>query len=471
MIRKLSCQYQNITKNLLNSVIFRYLLHCFNWFNREKITLLIASLALVLGAIYPWYHLPPQALETFGTNLSLVNAGRVLAAFFAFLGLAFTFLFKTSQAPRLPFWSGLIAVLLFPYFITTWSPTVTFLAADYYYQGQQVTKHVGENFPHVQAQWKQNISLDQPSPIPSISDFSIKDSRFFQISSWDQILVEGFGYGYSFFEFIGRGWGLTVCGFVISLLALYLGLEDAKFKVFLTDMGRFLPWGGLLIGILVFSMLLPNIINHQLDTMLAKGEYHQVLATSQTLASWYPPLKGDEAFLQRMAEARFYGNEPDDPALIYFANGLERYRLGDFMQAEDYFQQSLDIQPSGFLVRGYLATTILNQAVNYFNDNKPGVAANLCEKVLQIFPGHIEALYDLMLARVVNGEFEKSALAGQQLIETQKYVQQPSLGLLGQVYVHSAWASYHDGDTTEAWKQYRQSIDNSTWKKSDEAKK
>jgi hypothetical protein len=46
-----------------------------------------------------------------------------------------------------------------------------------------------------------------------------------------------------------------------------------------------------------------------------------------------------------------------------------------------------------------------------------------------------------MLARVVNGEFDKSALVAQQIIETQQYAQKPSFSLLGQAYVHSAWAA------------------------------
>ena len=154
------------------------------WFNREKVTLLIASLALLLGAIFPWYRLPPQALETFGTNLVWADAGRVLVALFALMGFAFTFWFSLSRAPRLPFWSGLLASLLFPYFLTTWSPTVDFLAAAYYDQGTRVSLHVARNFPQVQAQWKQNISLEQSTPITSIFEPSIisrsnKDSRFF----------------------------------------------------------------------------------------------------------------------------------------------------------------------------------------------------------------------------------------------------------------------------------------------------
>lgn len=443
------------------------LLRWINWFNREKVTLLIGSLVLALGAIYPWYRLPPQALETFGTNLFWTNAARVIVALFAIAGFILIFRFSFNYTPRLPFWFGLISALLFPYFITTWSPTVAFLGAAYYDQGERVSQHVEINFPQVQSQWKQNISLFQSSPIKSTFDFSIKDSRFFQMSSWDWLLIEGLGYSNNLFGFIGRGWGFTVIGFVISLTALYLGRKEDKFRVFLSDLGKILPWLGVMLGILLFSMVLPNIINHQLDTLFAKGQYHQVLATSQTLASWYPPLRGDEEFLKRMAEAGVYGNEPA-PALIHFAKGLERYRLGDLIKAEDYFQQSLAIQPKNFLVRGYLATTILNQAINYFNDpnnRKPGTAVDRCEQVLRIFPGHVEALYNLMLASVVNGDFEKSAAAAQQIIEVQKYVQRPSYGLLGQAYLHRTWATYHDGDITNAWKQYRQSIDEKTWGK------
>ena len=454
------------------------LLHSLEWFNRERIVLFIGSLALALGAIFPWYRLPNSALETFGTNLSFTNAAQFLTALLALFGFV-TFWFNPRRAPRLPVWTALIAVLLFPYFVTTWSPTVAFLAAAYYDQEQGVSHHIELNFPQVQAQWKQNISLEQSRPVASISNFLIEDSRFFQMSSWDKFLVEGLGYSNDFFGFIGRGWAFTVVGLTISLLALYLGLEDQQFDGFLNDMGKFLPWAGLLLGILVFSSIWSNVVNRQLDTMFAKGEYHRVVATSKTLASWYPPLSGDTAFLQRLAAAGFYGNEPD-LGLLQFAQGLERYASEDFLKAEYYFQRSLDMQPSRFLVRGYLATAILNQGVTDFNDHdkphdasnhKPGSAADRFEQVLQIFPGHIEALYDLMLARVVNGEFDQSASVAQQLIQTQQYVQQPNLDLLGQAYLHLAWASYRNSDIPLAWQQYRQSVGGSIQKKSTEAQK
>jgi hypothetical protein len=95
----------------------------------------------------------------------------------------------------------------------------------------QVSEHVERNFPQVQSQWKQNISFVQPSPISSNFEFSIKDSRFFQMSSWDFWLIEGLGYSNNF-GFIGRGWGLLLSVSFVALMALYLALEKDSFNVF-----------------------------------------------------------------------------------------------------------------------------------------------------------------------------------------------------------------------------------------------
>ena len=440
----------------------------FQWFNPSKITWLIASFALVMGARQPWYRLPLPTLETFGTNLNLAIAGRAIAAVFALLGFAFTLGFKPSRAARLLFWNGLIIVLLFPYFLTTWSPSVAYLAKAFYNQGERVTIHIGRNFPEVQSQWKQNVSLEASLPITSTFNLPIPDSRFFQISAWDKFLLEYLGYNNSFFGLIGRGWGFTVIGLTFGLLALYVGLENNNLNALTTDWIMLLPWASLGLGILVFYLIIPNIVNYQLDTLFAKGQYHQVLTISRTLAAWYPPVSGDEKFLQRLGEAGFYGNEPDE-ALINFVKGLERYRLGDLLQAETYFQQSLAIQPNRFLVRGYLATTIINQGVNFLNDSnsrKPGAATDRFTAALQVFPGHVQALYYLMLARVINGELEKSASVAQQILEIDGYAQQPNIALRGQAYLHSAWASYSNDKITTAWAKYRQSVDSSAWKKS-----
>ncbi|MBV9389783.1 MAG: hypothetical protein JOZ78_25450 [Chroococcidiopsidaceae cyanobacterium CP_BM_ER_R8_30] len=439
-----------------------------NWFDRAKITLFIASLVLVLGAIFPWYHLPPQALKTFHTNLNFTNLGRLLAAMFAILSLAFTFWLSISCAPRLIFLTALITVLIFPYFITTWSPRVAFIASAYYNQGEAVSQHIDKNFSQVQAQWKQNISLDQPDVPPTIFEMSIQSSLFFQMPSWEQIILNGFGYNNSFFEFIGRGWSFSLIGLILSLIGLYLGFENQSINAFIKDMSFFIPGTSLLLLIILVSIITVNIVNYKLDAQFAKGEYEQVVNISKTLTLCYPPLQGDEAFWERLARSEFYINKPE-PSLINFVKGLEDYKIGDFKSAENHFQKSLDIQEDFFLARGYLASTILNEGVNYLNNpdkRNPGSAVDLFERTLQVFPGHVEALYDLMLASFVNGEFQKSADIAKQIIAEQQYFQQQRIGLMGQAYLHLSWAEYNNGDVNKTWERYRQSVDYKSWGRS-----
>ncbi|MBN3962487.1 hypothetical protein [Nostoc sp. NMS8] len=440
----------------------------FSWFNRQKITIFIGFIVLVLGVIFPWYRLPPQALETFGTNLFWANLARFTVAFFIIVGCALAIGLNISRAARLSLWTALLTALLFPYFITTWSPTVDFIASSYYKQGQKVSTHVDKNFSEIQSQWKQNISLDAPDTPPSIFEISIQDSLFFQMPSWEKIVLYGLGYKNSFFTFIGKGWSFALIGLIISLFGFYLGERNASLNIFIQDMKLFLP-GAVLLLVLILSIIISiNIVNSKLDTQFAKGEYFQVANTSKVLTLWYPPLQGDEVFLERLARAEFYADIPDI-ALINFVKGLEKYRISNFQEAENYFQKSLDIQPHHFLTRGYLVAAILNQGVNYLNKSntrKPGAAADIFEKAVSIYPSNIEALYDLMLARVVNGEFHKSAEVAKQIINGQQYFQEPRIGLLGQAYLHLAWDEYSNSNVNQTWERYRQSVDTKAWNKS-----
>lgn len=465
-----------------------------SWLNRGNLFLLIAVFTLVTGVIFPWYILPKEALEAFGSNLTLANLVRFFIVLPAISGLIIAFFYYNNTSLKLLLWSVAIAVLLYPYFIVTWSPTEAFLAKAYYEQGERVTLHIESNFHQVQSQWKQNITLHQSKPLESIFSLPIKDSRFFQFASWEKLVTEGFGYSNSFFNSLGRGWSLTVIGIAIALIALYLKPANAHLDIFVKDLAKLLPFVTFLIALITLSIIGINIANYQLDVMYAKGKYSQVVTLSKTLASWYPQLQGDEIFLERAAKAGFYATQTD-PALIAFAKGLERYRLDDYDKAQQYFQQAIDLKPKLFLAKGYLATTILNQGVDYFkspfvpnrplntrfpykynfldspraregiNISKPSLTAEYCQRVLEIFPNHLEALYDLMLVRVVNGEFDKSAAIAQKIIQTQKYFHQPLLALLGQSYLHLSWNNYHQKELPQAWKRYRQSIDPKTWKK------
>jgi tetratricopeptide (TPR) repeat protein len=432
----------------------------FQWLRRDKFLLGLSASCLIYAAVSHWYLLPKRAFDVFQLDSRLIDLGRGLAALSAVMVLMSIFWEHKRALWRTCSWLGLALVLLYPYIMMTWQPSLHFLATSYATQEASVALHVDRNFPNVQAQWQQNLTLQKHIPVPTVFDLKIADAQFFQLASWSQLLVDGLGYNRYFFKFIGRGWIFATLGFFFALLALYWGLQGLS--LFLTELPKILLALSLILFLSLGPLLVVNIFNYQLDTEFALGNYAKVITQSRQLLQYYPLLEGDEEFLVRLAKASFYRQEPDN-GLLPFARGIEYYRTGKFTLARAEFEGSLKQKPR-FLVRGFLAATWMNQGVSYFNQDLPQEAAQSFENAEVLFPGHVEALYNLMIAQTVSGEFEASAQVARKIVIREQYSAEPNLSLIGQAYLHMAWASYRAGQLDLAWKQYQQSHDDSLWK-------
>lgn len=447
------------------NIVLRSLNWALSQVNRQSIVLLIGSLALILSARSGWYALPTDTLQSFGVSLTIANYYRIVPALFGLLGIGLTIWRINIQSLRMLFWSGLIIVVLFPYFQITWSPSTTFLANNLFSQNARVDRHVERNFSEIQAQWKQNIILAEPdTPEPSLNAL-ITNSSFLQIPTLEKFITNILGYDVSFFSYISLNWVVAIIGFSIFIFGLYLDKIERSILLLTKDLEKLVPW--ILVGFifLSISILLPNIIHYRLNIAYAQGDYQFVESMSKTLATLYPPFQGDRYFWERRAKASYF-NLQSEPYLVNIAKGLESFRQKNWLNAEKYFQESLKLKPNMFLVRGYLASAIVNRGISDFNNlsnHNAATASDVFEKALAVFPSHTEAMYDLMLTRAVNGEFDKSADTALKIIESQKFAQRPRSALLGQAYLHLAWKGFKNNDYQNAWQRYRQSVDDSKW--------
>jgi len=487
----------------LKTVYFQWIRPVVQWFNRwihpwirrANGVYALGCLLLTQGVQNVWYQLPASAVEAFcSSQFWPQQFPRWLIGNFMLFGIAWLLWKRPKIIPRVPYWGALIATLLFPFFLITLAPTLSYLASSYNAQNLEVVRHVEKKFPDVQAQWKQNVALDQTRPTESIFTFDIEDRKFFQFSSWERVVLDGFGYANFVFDFIGgQGWGMTLSGLVISLMGIYVQHRQQALQLFHKDVRAVVPITALLLGIIVVYLISVNVANHQIAAEMGQGHYGQVVSRSQQLSRFYPPLRGDEDFLRRWAIASVEIDRPNE-ALVAFSKGGDCYRAGDFLRAKSYLEQALSLDPHLFLARGYLAATWVNEGVEYSKDTdrpklpvysipfpkknnfldspqsneRPNVlraagAATKFEAALAIFPDHIAALYDLMLMRVMNGEFEASAEVADRHLEVQNHFQSKNVALLGQAYLHKAWADYHAEDMNAAWRRYRQARDAKTW--------
>ena len=472
--------------------ISRWLLSIEDWlrpFTRERLIFWGSVVLFAMVSKAPWYHLPEETLNAFGINLKsiLLLKGFTLAAVAAG---AIALLLDTQRLSRFFVWQALGIILLTPYLLATWVSGLDAVTTNLYAQNQQITRHVEHNLPTVQAQWKRNIPLLPDRTTPLTLGLTIPDSRFFQASSWDYFLLEGLGYRNSVLGFIGKGWILSLVLLVWLLIGLYVRLPNTS-EIW-WDLRWLVPYWGSLLTLISLSILAVNVLNVQLDTWLVSGNYPKVITTSQRVATWYPNFQCDETFQTRLAHAEFHQGHPHS-ARIALATGIERYQRGEYGRAIEYLRQALEQDPHACLARIYLAIALLNSAVDYFETPilpnrpsehrlpsqanfldspkarqghlraKPAGAIHQLEQVLEVFPGHLEALYNLMLTHSINGNFDQSAVVAQRLVEIQQNFQQPNTALLGQVYTHFAWEEYHNQNLNQAWERYRQSVDPSRW--------
>ncbi|MFG6096071.1 hypothetical protein SPB21_12505 [Leptothoe sp. ISB3NOV94-8A] len=515
--------------------------------NRGRQTGLVGLLILLISLRYSWYHLPAENLEMLHINSwpegQLVSAGVLLA-----VGLGFGLMPWHGPPPlRWILWSSLGLTLLFPYSLMTWCPQQAFLALSYWHQLEQVNIQVETSFADVHNHWKQFISLAQFQPLPTLATFNMPDSRFFQLSQWDHVLLDGLGYGNGFFAFIGKGWSLTIVGLTILLLAVYLkplsrklevknkdkdkrllskvvgiiapevpgdvscekwlsevdanGIhgtvkdEKGRLGILYQDLRTGLPIVALILCLLLSHMIGANLWDRSLEVAYARGNYATVIQQSPWLMRVYPPVQGDPHAWMRYGKAQHYGGQ-GDAGLTAFYQGMAYYQGHDFAQAIPYLRQALHLHPHLWVIREHLAAALINQAIVYFNaptlpfsphgnnypnfsnsplnpiapnsqrqlnNRKSGGTSEFLEQALIIFPGHIQALYDLMIVKAIDQQFEASAAIATTILNEQTYFQSPNIGLMGQAHVHKTWAAYHRGDLDAAWESYRRSVDSDAW--------
>lgn len=456
---------------------------------RSKIMIWSGGLLIMMAIPHPWYSLPADTLQAFGLNLFGVTLLKSLTLITGAGAMLSTW--RGAQLwTRFLYWQALGIVLFTPYLLTTWVPSLDAVTTALYDQNQQVTRHVEHTLPTVQGQWKQTIALLPARSSPSTVGLIITDRHFLQPASWDYLLLEGLGYHNHFLAFLGNGWVYSVLGISCSLLGVYA--DDPRGTTLRFDLGWVCPQFSSCVALIAVSILGINILNYQLDQWLVEGRYPTVIATSQLAERWYPSLRQDEAFQERLASAeRSLGLA--DPFRFELMKGLEHEDRGEYRLATHNFQRALEQCPTSFLARHHSAIAIINSAVDYVEtpnlpgrpqafrfpqranfldshkarqgpiDAKPSGAIPQLEQALQVFPNHMVGLYDLMLAHNLNRDVEQSAQAAQQLIQVQHNFQQPNTALLGQAYLHLTWSEYDQGDLEQAWQRYRQSVDPSRW--------
>jgi tetratricopeptide (TPR) repeat protein len=439
-----------------------------------------ACAALVIGAITPWYTLPAETLAAFGSSLWLPTIMRAIPAVAAIV--VARMLFSADRNGRLEhsrkfLWACLFVILLFPCLVATFSPAVAYVASAFDQQRESVAYHIETHYPESQSQWKQSISIDPFEEVrpytpdgltigyidtllalPNGRPFGIDNTGFFQIASWDRMLMEGLNYLPGFLASAGWGWPVAIAALVTALAAVYI----ARPAAFFWDLSKIWPWclGG--IAAVVLLILGPCFVTRQISIWQARGEHDRAATAAHLLYACYPPMQGDTSFMIQMAESDAVTNQ-STPGVLQFARGVECWRADRLDMARNYFEQALAISEDNYLIRSYLSATLLRMGAQLFEQGQPLAAASMFDEARRVFPNHLQATYCSMIAQAAHGNFPRSMQTASELRNLQKNFRQPSIAAMGQAFLHEAWADYRAGRLPEAWHAYRESVDPGIW--------
>jgi tetratricopeptide (TPR) repeat protein len=436
--------------------------------------------AFLLGCILPWYTMPSETLAAFGSSLWLPRVMRVIPAIGALIVALNLFGRSSARRRRLScmlLWTALPIVLLFPFLVATFSPAVAYVAAAFDQQRENTAYHIETHYPETQSQWGQSIPIDPYGEIatyapdgltrgyvdpmqslPNGRPFNVDSADFFQLSSWDRLVMEGMNFLPGFLASVHWGWPITVIAVITALITMYLVRPDAFFR----DVRRILPWYVAGAFVVIVVLIGPCFVTRQISIWLARGEYERASWAAHLLSACYPPMEGDTPFMLQIAESDVHTGRTT-VGVQPFAQGFECWRSNRLDLARTYFEQAVESSPHNYLFRGYLAATLVRIGAQLFEQNQPAAAANVFDLARHVFPNHLQATYFAMISRAAEGNFEQSMLAAQDLRTLQRNFRQPGLAAMGQSFVHEAWADYRAGKLQKAWHAYRQSVDVGTW--------
>ncbi len=437
--------------------------------------------ALLLGAVLPWYTMPAKTLAAFGSSLCVPIALRAVPAIAAIV-VARMLLFASNSVQRRRFrmflWAMMPIALLFPFIVATLSPAVAYIAAAFDQQRESVAYHIETHYPEIQSQWKESIAIDPYEEVQSYAPdgltrgyidpmktllngrpFSIDSTAFFQLSSWDRLVMEGLNYLPGFLASVGWGWPITVAALVTALLAVYLIRPESLFR----DLMRIWPWYFAGVAGILLVLFGPCFVTRQISVWLAQAKYQKASVAAHLLYACYPPMQGDAAFILQLAESDMHTNR-STPGVLQFAQGVECWRADRLDLARDYFEQAVARSEHNYLFRGYLSATLMRIGAQRFEQDQPAAAANVFDLARRVFPNNLQATYCSMIAQAAYGNFDGSMQLARELRALQQYFRQPSIAAMGQSFLHEAWADYRDGKLSKAWHAYRQSVDPRTWK-------
>lgn len=345
----------------------------------------------------------------------------------------------------------LVGLLLFPYAVMVWSPSVAVQAGWLQAQHESMSWLGGDIYGEQEIKdvdFKKHVDVaDAEMPVAAFPLPGWALSTF-QLSRLPELL-ECLGYSNRFCQFVNKGWFVALAGALFALVPLCRGARGFRFHV-CSAIGRTGLAG---VGVAAMAALTPVfaagfLIASSRDAA-QRGDYAASLQWLRRAALMLPAIKDDTDFLvqQGILESRL--GKPTAAAALHRANLLDRQ--GYSAQAREEFDAILTGEPSDSPLHREAVSALLRSSIRALNSGQAETAVETLDRVLAQDPCNVKALYTLQLACLRTSQFERVPSLVARMHGVYRYfTTKTKAPVIASAYENGALAEYQRGQTGEA---------------------
>jgi hypothetical protein len=415
----------------------------------------LSAIFFLAGLVLPWFGVPEvppgaHAIVTRDAPATFAFKLIVLAALAGGVVLA-----RRSRSPRVVaarVTAALFAaLLLYPHVVMVWCPSTAARAAWFHAQHDSLIWSGGDLFTAAETKasdWKDRVYvadiLAQTSVMhtPALSPRAVPFGDVRDLFEW-------FGYSNSFCLFTRAGWGLTLTGAMLLLIATFRARrpgEPAPTRALLAT------GASVLAGLMALALVPAGLCALEIERAREAAEFGRLVLALERLqlAARLLPMIGQNAdVVDQVGLLEAHLGEQTLEVTLHEAKVLEA--RGQFEEAETLFAKVVGAPDPSDIVRREATRGLLRRAIRELNSGQASLATETLETVVAVEPCNVKANYALELAYLRSGRLEAVAPVAARIMAVYgSFGTITKLPVIGAVEETVAYAAYLSGDMLAA---------------------
>lgn len=447
---------------------FKRIVQGFFSLDRSVFVIIVATLAMFLSVISPWYLVPDfDSPSHQWVNASISSIEMIARTIMLLMVLLVPyFCLRKSQVnhviQRLS-WLLLLLIALFPFYIFHWEPEQFITGTMLQEEIELVSSDMEDNMNNQQREWRywQKLSFESYRGV-SVGAKDGWSISFLYPTSFSKVSQIIFAYSNEFLNVVSRGWVFAGVGILLLLVGLSLRPKSTVIPYVPNRMFYFSSYM-LVLFVSVFPRAVSEYKLQSADYLALKGNFSEAIKLYHSAADWKPSLKYSVNY--------YSGNLGEllskqgcqncfEVLMMKFSKNLSQHKL---LQARDTLEMIERLYPDAKQVRLWISNVNNHLAIQAFNEGQYSIAANYWRESNRLMSVNPVSYYGIAMVNTKLKLFYEASESLEKVLSLQQYLTFKRMTIKGQLIVMQSWSAYKSKDHQSAFQIYSLGLTPEVW--------